>query len=66
MNAADKAKDARPAAIVVTDDIYSFDRAGLNRLAIDSDALLVVWSEDVEAAQLQPLIEGALRRIKKA
>jgi hypothetical protein len=64
MDAADKAKDARPAAIVVTDDIYSFDRAGLNRLAIDSDALLVVWSEDVEASQLQPLIEGALRRLK--
>lgn len=65
MNAADKVKDCKPAAIVVTDDIYSFDRAGLNRLAIESDALLVVWSEDVEASQLQPLLEGALRRIRR-
>ena len=66
MNAADKVKEVRPVAIVVTDDIYGFDRAGLNRLAIESDALLVVWSEDVEASQLQPLLEGALRRIKKS
>lgn len=64
INAADKVKDCRPAAIVVTDDIYSFDRAGLNKLAIESDALLVVWSEDVEASQLQPLLEGAMRRTR--
>ena len=66
IDAADKVKDCKPAAIVVTDDIYSFDRAGLNKLAIESDALLVVWSDDVEAAQLQPLLEGALRRARRA
>jgi hypothetical protein len=65
MNAADKVKELKPAAVVVTDDIYSFDRAGLNRLAIESDALLVVWSEDVEASQLKPLLEGALRRTRR-
>lgn len=51
-----------PFAIVVTDDIYSFDRHGLNGLALDSDAVLVVWSEDLEARQLEPLLKGALRR----
>ncbi|MBX3229035.1 MAG: hypothetical protein KIT84_01755 [Labilithrix sp.] len=66
MDAAEKVKDVRPAAIVVTDDIYSFDRAGLNKLAIEADALLVVWSEDVDASQLQPLLEGAVRRVRRA
>lgn len=65
MNAAEKAKETRPCAIVVTDDIYTFDRAGLNKLAIETDALLVVWSEDVEAGQLQPLLEGAARRVRR-
>lgn len=66
MDAADKVKEVRPAAIVVTDDIYSFDRAGLNKLAIEGDALLVVWSEEVEASQLQPLLEGAVRRVRRS
>ena len=66
MNATEKVKETRPCAIVVTDDIYSFDRAGLNKLAIESDALLVVWSEDVEASQLQPLLDGAARRVTRS
>ena len=62
LDATDVAKRCRPAAIVVTDDLYAFDRAGLNRLAIEIDAFLVVWSEDVEAHQLEPLLEGAIHR----
>lgn len=65
MDASEKVKEVRPAAIVVTDDIYGFDRSGLNKLAIESDALLVVWSEDVDASQLQPLLEGAVRRVRR-
>jgi hypothetical protein len=62
LSAAEKVKATRPVAIVVTDDIYAFDRSGLNRLAIDGDALLVVWSEDVEAHQLEPLLRGSVER----
>jgi type IV pilus assembly protein PilB len=51
-----------PFAIVVTDDIYAFDRHGLNGLALESDAVLVVWSDDLEARQLQPLLKIALTR----
>jgi hypothetical protein len=65
LNAADVAKRCRPAAIVVTDDIYAFDRSGLNRLAIESDSLLVVWSDDVDAHQLEPLLSGAIKRIRQ-
>jgi Type II secretion system (T2SS), protein E, N-terminal domain len=65
LNAADVAKRCRPAAIVVTDDIYAFDRSGLNRLAIESDSLLVVWSDDVEAHQLEPLLSGAIKRMRQ-
>ncbi|MDF2697739.1 MAG: uncharacterized protein K0S65_6122 [Labilithrix sp.] len=66
LNAAEIAKWCRPAAIVVTDDIYAFDRSGLNRLAIESDSLLVVWSDDVEAHQLEPLLSGAIKRARQS
>ncbi|MEA2749485.1 MAG: hypothetical protein QOI41_3628 [Myxococcales bacterium] len=52
----------RPCAIVVTDDVYAFDRSGLNRLALDNDAHLVVWSEEVDGRQLEPLLAGAIDR----
>ena len=65
MDASDVAKRCRPAAIVVTDDIYAFDRAGLNRLAIEIDSLLVIWSDDVEAQQLEPLLQGAIQRASR-
>lgn len=52
----------RPCAIVVTDDVYAFDRSGLNRLALDNDAHLVVWSEEVDGHQLEPLLAGAIDR----
>jgi len=52
----------RPCAIVVTDDVYAFDRSGLNRLALDHDAHLVVWSEEVDGRQLLPLLAGAIDR----
>ncbi len=51
-----------PLAIVMTEDIYGFDRHGLNGLALDCDALLVAWAEDLEARQLTPLLENALMR----
>ncbi len=52
----------QPCAIVVTDEVYAFDRAGLSRMALDADALLVVWSDDVEGKQLEPLLDGAVKR----
>lgn len=55
-------EEHRPCAIVVTDDVYAFDRSGLNRLALDNDAHLVVWSEEVGGRQLEPLLAGAIAR----
>jgi hypothetical protein len=66
LTAAEKVKGHQPVAIVVTDDIYAFDRSGLNRLAIESDAVLVVWSDDVEAKQLEPLLQGAVKRWRRS
>lgn len=60
--AAELVAEHRPCAIVVTDDVYAFDRSGLNRLALDNDAHLVVWSEEVDGRQLEPLLEGAIDR----
>lgn len=62
MRAGDLVAEHRPCAIVVTDDVYAFDRTGLNRLALDNDAHLVVWSEDVDGRQLEPLLAGAIDR----
>jgi hypothetical protein len=62
MRAAELVGEHRPCAIVVTDDVYAFDRSGLNRLALDNDAHLVVWSEEVDGRQLAPLLEGAIDR----
>ncbi len=64
--AADLVAQHRPCAIVVTEDVYSFDRVGMNRLALDNDAVLVVWSEDVEAKQLEPLLGGAIKRWRRS
>ena len=60
--AAELVAEHRPCAIVVTDDVYAFDRSGLNRLALDNDAHLVVWSEEVDGRQLEPLLAGAIDR----
>jgi hypothetical protein len=64
--AADLVTEHRPCAIVVSEDVYAFDRAGLNRLAIDHDALLVVWSDDAEGKHLAPLLAGAVLRWQHA
>jgi hypothetical protein len=61
-SAAELVAEHRPCAIVVTDDVYAFDRSGLNRLALDNDAHLVVWSEEVGGRQLEPLLAGAISR----
>jgi protein kinase-like protein/PilZ domain-containing protein len=61
-NAGDLVKEHRPCAVVVTDDTYAGDRSGLNRFALDADALLVVWSDDAEGRQLEPLLSGAITR----
>ena len=62
MRAGELVAEHRPCAIVVTDDVYAFDRSGLNRLALDNDAHLVVWSEEVDGRQLEPLLAGAIDR----
>lgn len=66
VDAAAALEEHRPCAVVVTEDVYAFDRATLNRLALDIDAVLVVWSDDVEGKQLAPLLEGAVKRWKRS
>jgi len=52
----------RPCAIVVTDDVYAFDRAGLNLLALAHDAILLIWNDDTDTRHLTPLLTGAIQR----
>lgn len=66
VRAAELAAEHRPCAIVVTEDVYAFDREGLERLALDHDAALVAWDEDAEAAHLAPLLVSAVLRAARA
>ena len=61
-SAADLAMELAPLAVAVTDDVYAFDRRGLTRLALESNALLVVWSDDLEPGHIEPLLRTALAR----
>lgn len=60
--AAARARELSPIAIVVTEDVYAFDRLGLTKLAVETDALLVIWSDELEAEYLEPLLETAQHR----
>ena len=62
VNAANRARELQPFAIVVTEDIYAFDRSGLAKLALEVKALLVIWSDDLEAEYLEPLLVTAHER----
>jgi len=52
-------RELSPFAVVVTEDVYAFDRLGISKLALAADALLVIWSEDLDAAYLEPLLDTA-------
>jgi type IV pilus assembly protein PilB len=62
VTAAARARALSPFAIVVTDDVYAFDRPGLVKLALEVRALLVIWSDDLEAEYLEPLLVSAHER----
>jgi hypothetical protein len=55
-----------PFAIVVTEDVYAFDRLGISKLALDADALLVIWSDDLDAEYLEPLLDTAHKHRAKS
>lgn len=65
-NATVLAAECKPCAIVVTEETYAKDRPGISRLALDYDALLVVWSADVDKKQLEGLLEGAVTRWRRS
>lgn len=50
-----------PIVIVVTDDVYEFDRLAFNQLAMAVGAPLVVWSEDLDPEDLEPVLTMAYR-----
>lgn len=66
VEAADEVTKQRPCAIVVTEEVYAFDRSRISHLALDNDAVLVVWSEDADEKQLELLLKGAIKRWRRA
>jgi hypothetical protein len=55
----DRARELRPIAIVVTEDVYAFDRLAFNRLAHEVAAPLVLWNDDLNVDYLEPLLATA-------
>lgn len=51
-----------PLALVVMEDVYAFDRVKFSKLALESGAPLVIWSDDLEPEFLAPVLETARRR----
>jgi hypothetical protein len=64
--AAEVAARHSPCAIVVTEELYANERLGLDRIALDVGAQLVVSSDDFHDHQLEALCEGAIRRWRRA
>ncbi|MEO7112293.1 MAG: hypothetical protein ABI183_17740 [Polyangiaceae bacterium] len=60
--AAARSRELLPIAIVVPEDIYAFDRLGMTKLSVEVNALLVIWSDDIEPEYLEPLLDTALKR----
>ncbi len=58
-------RELSPFAVVVTEDVYAFDRLGISKLALDADALLVIWSDDLDAEYLEPLLDTARKHRAK-
>jgi hypothetical protein len=61
-NAAERARQNTPFAVVVTDTVYAFDRLGLSQLALSNGALLVIWSDELDEQYLEPLLATAHER----
>ena len=65
-DAANAATAHSPCALVVTEDVYANERSGLDRLALETGALLVVSSEAFEGRQLEGLLEDAIKRWRRS
>ena len=61
-DAAARASELSPFAVVVTEAVYAFDRLGLSKLALSNGALLVIWSDELEEEYLEPLLATAYER----
>ncbi len=60
--AVQRTRELSPVAIVLPEDVYAFDRLGMTKLSIEVNALLVIWSDDLEPEFLEPLLDTALKR----
>ncbi len=58
-------RELSPFALVVTEDVYAFDRLGISNLALTAGALLVIWSDELDAEYLEPLLDTAYRHRNK-
>ena len=60
------AAEHSPCAIVVTEDVYANERSGLDRLALEAGALLIVSSDAFEGRQVEGLLEDAIKRWRRS
>jgi hypothetical protein len=60
------AQNTAPGAIVVAESIYNKEKAAIERIALDSNALLIISNETFEGQQYEGQLLGAVERWRRA
>ena len=60
------AQNTAPGAVVVAESVYAKERAAIDRIALDANALLIVSNETFEGQQYEGQLLGAVERWRRA
>ncbi|MCC7540413.1 MAG: hypothetical protein IT379_29620 [Deltaproteobacteria bacterium] len=60
-----KVTEHAPLAIVVEDALYALDRVAFTTLALSSGSPLVIWSDELDRAYLEPVFATAVQRAER-
>jgi hypothetical protein len=60
------AQNTAPGAIVVAESVYTKEKAAIERIALDSNALLIISNETFEGQQYEGQLLGAVERWRRA
>jgi hypothetical protein len=58
----EKLSERKPLALLVMEEVYAFDRASFNRVALRAGVPLLVWSDELDVDFLAPVLQTAKRR----
>jgi hypothetical protein len=53
--------ETKPLLILLTDDVYSFDRIAYNLIAIEAKSVLIVWDTNLPTKSISPILVSVVR-----